>query len=205
MKKTVKVILQPEPEQIKILIDTIDMYSDLCNFISNRLFKVYTTEPINKHYLNLLERSDDLHKIVHGKFPNIDFHMIQLAFNKVTKYYKYRDTPSDAYVFGGELDYNSYLLIIEPDFTQPNNIGRLTIKTFSGPQKMNFLFNGAKREKLSEVFRGRMIPYREYILSYNNDKFYLSTIFKEEMPIIIKPYDPFHQRNRRRSTKYKFL
>jgi hypothetical protein len=182
MKKIVKIMLLPEAGQVQVLIDTIDMYNGLCNRISEILYRLYTAQPINKYRLEIVEKNNDIHHAVHLEFPYINAKLIPLAFRKVTRYYKYRDTPKNAYVFSGILDCNSYLISIKSNFKQPNNIGVLTINTLAGLQEIKFTFNDAKREELAKGF-SRM-GYGEYILSYKNDKFYLSTIIKEDQ---IKP------------------
>ena len=194
MKHNVNITLLPEVNQVQLLIDTIDMYSNFCNYISGILHNLYSAKPMNKHYIKLVETSRDLHNAAHREFPAINHHLIPLAFRKVTKAYKYKDTPKDAYVFNGILDCSSYLISIKPVIQQPDNIGMLTISTLSGPQEMRFTFDGAKREELSNVFN--RMTYREYLLAYKANKFHLSTTINLDQ---IKPkvhrflQDPFRK------------
>ncbi len=192
MKHNVKITLLPEVNQVQLLIDTIDMYSNFCNYISGILHKLYTAQPINKHYIKLVEISRDLQNAAHREFPAINHHLIPLAFRKVTKYYKHRPTAKEAYVFSGVLDCSSPVVSIKSNFTQPNNIGMLTIQTLVGPQEINFTFNEEKRDEVSEVFR--MFRNLEFILFYNNGKFYLSTLInddRKEQKLHIMEKDPF--------------
>ena len=182
MEKTVKMILLPEASQVKMLIDTIDMYSNFCNRISKILHRIYTTQPINENNLQLVAKSKDLHGKVHREFPDINFHLVPIAFRKITKYYKYRNTPKKAYVFSRILDCNSYLISIKCYPQQPNNTGTLTIVTLAGTQMINFRFNDVEGEDLYKSFK--MNFHRNYTLDYIDDKFYLSTIINDEiMPI----------------------
>ena len=179
MKKIVKIILLPEPSQVKLLIDTIDMYSNFCNRISEILHRIYTTQPINEHNLQLVARSKELHGKVHREFPDINYHLVPIAFRKITKYYKYRNTPKKAYVFSRILECNSYLISIKCYPQLPNNTGTLTIETLAGTQMINFRFNDVEEEELYKRFK--MNFHRNYTLYYIDDKFYLSTIINDEI------------------------
>ena len=153
MKKTVKIILLPEANQVKLLIDTIDMYSNFCNRISKILHRIYTTQPINECNLQLVARSKKLHGEVHREFPYINFRLVPIAFRKVIKYYKYMDTPKKAYVFSGILDCSSYLISIKYFPQNHDDTGILTVYTLSGPQMIFFRFNDVEGEELYKRFK----------------------------------------------------
>ena len=178
MKKNVKIILLPEDSQVQLLIDTIDRYCVLCNYISKILFRLYTDKPINKFYINLVSSNRDLQIKVHHLFPDININFIKLALKRVSKYYKYREMPSEAYVYSNILDCNSHLISISKVIQPKSNLRVITIHTLLGPQEVRFTFNDASKEDIDQI-SGRL-PYREYTLTYKKNKFYLSTIINNE-------------------------
>ena len=161
-----------------MLIDTIDRYCELCNYISKIVHKLYLAKPINNDHVKLVGKNRELHDRVHRKYPDINANLIPLAFRKVTRAYKYKKTPEDAYSFSGILDCSRWMVSIKFVMQSPNNIGMLTIFTSAVPQRMHFTFDNAKREEFSNVFN--KVAYREYLLTYKDNKFYLSGSIKED-------------------------
>ena len=184
MKRNAKIILLPDASQSQLLINTIDRYCELCNYISKILHRLYSDIHINKDTLNQVEKSREFHdKVRINFFPDISTSMIELAFFKVTRAYKYKDTPLYAYSFSGIYDCNSYLVSIKSVMPAPNNMGVIIISTLTGTQMMNFTFDEEKRHELEYVFDKSKLP--DYELSYKKAEFYLNASVKE-----IKPKKP---------------
>ena len=181
MKHNVKITLAPEDYQVKMLTDTIDMYSELCDYISRIVYKRDCVSPANLFYWKVDNKGQYFYYTVCDEFPDINTNLIQIAFRKVAKAYRKKDRPSDAYKFRGVLDCSSYLVSIKFVLPKPHDIGMLTISTLAGRQRMHFIFDNTQRKELEIAFNSK--KYREYQLTYHEDKFYLSTIINDK-PII---------------------
>lgn len=176
MSIKIEVVLVPEAYQIQLLLATIDRYSEMCNYISEIVFLRDDIKPINLFYWDTDPDFKNFYYQVQAFFRDINTNLITLALRKVAKAYK-KKRPAECRKFSGVLDYSKYLLSIMYILPPPDNIGMLTIATLSGRQKMHFTFDDAQREALSIAFNGE--KYREYELTYRENKFYLSTRIKE--------------------------
>ena len=169
----VKVVLAPDESQVKILLDTFDRYSELCNYISLETYDDFLKKPQDRHYRQLCKPNYvSPYEDVRNKFPDIDVEFIPLAFGRVQKAYKAK-RPDEAYRFSGILDCSNLIVSIKFALPRPDNIGMLTIMTLSGYQDIYFLFDKTQRRYLSVAFnRSR---FRAYQLVYQDDLFCLIT------------------------------
>lgn len=171
MGKKITVELMPTDHQRKLLTDTMNRYGALCNYISEIVYETDVAKPINLYYWKVDAKYDNLYYQVRDLFPDINSNMITLALKNVPKAYV-MNKPSDVLEFGDRIDYSSYL--ITPVFIAPppNNTGVVSISTLAGREKMQFIFEDSKREKLEIAFSFK--AYCEYKVFCSNGTFYLS-------------------------------
>jgi hypothetical protein len=170
MDDKVKVILAPDDWQIQPLLDTIDMYSDVCNFVSDIVYKMDHRKPKDLYYWRVDDHHENFYGAVRSEFPDINTNFIPLAFRKVAKAYR-KKRPSEAHKFNGVLNCSNYTITIKFILPSPDNIGLLTLSTLAGRTPMHFVFDDNQRKELSVAFNRKR--FREYEIIYQDDKFYL--------------------------------
>ena len=177
MSINIKMILEPDINQCKMLWDTMNRYNEMCNYIS---LVVHEHESMKLRFLYYWEVENTNHKlyeVIRENFRDINSNYISLALNKVAKLYR-KTRSKDAHKFAETFDCSSYLISIKHTLPQPSNIGMLTISTLLGRQTMHFTFDNTQRNELNIILNSK--KYREYEISYQADKYYLNTIIKDE-------------------------
>lgn len=168
----IKVILVPYDHQDQKILDTIDMYSEMCNYISRMVYDREYKNPKNLYYWEVDHYHRNLYDLIRDEFPDMNTCLIPLAFRKVAKAYK-KNWPGEAHKFSGVLDCSNGTVTIKFVMPSPNNIGFLTLSTLGGRQPMHFVFNDDQRKELSVAFNRKR--FREYELIYQDDQFTLIT------------------------------
>ena len=177
MSETITVTIEPDFNQVQFLLDTIGMYTDLCNYLSLVVHKHDHLRPANLYYWDVDDNHQNLYHQVRSVFPNINANFITLAFRKVAKAYK-NNSPKEAYKFNDTLDCSKYIISMKFILPSPNNIGMLTISTLAGRQQMHFIFDDTQRSELCRVLNSKQ--YREYELIYRENTFYLIIDIKDD-------------------------
>lgn len=178
-------MLSPDAHQSKSLLDTMNRYSELFNYVSQAYFENDDIKPRNLYYWRVDYWYDNFYRELRDKFKDINSNFIQIVFGKVSKAYR-KNRPSEAYKLSGATHYNKYLLSIKCISPLPFNIGTITISTLTGRQQLYFKFEEAERNDLLYIaLNGK--KYREYELLYQEEKFYMSTTIKEEPANLLIP------------------
>ncbi len=170
MSTKVHIVLCPEEHQIQLLLETMQRYNELCNYVSEIVFEQKDVKPINLYYWFIDNKSRNFYHHLKQEFPDINANFITLAFRKVSKAYKKR-RPAQPHNFEGAIDYSNYLISIKFVLPAPDEIGMLTISTLVGRQKMHFTFDISDRETLRLAFSRK--KYREFQLTYRKEQFCL--------------------------------
>lgn len=172
MSQRITITLAPEAHQVKMLLDTMREYSDLCNYISSKVHERGQIRPTNLYYWKTHPFYSNFYEEVRANFPDLNSNWIPLAFRKVAKAYKSK-MPCNPHKFNGIIDYNKYLLTIKVALPAQSNIDMISISTLAGRQHMRFLFDDTQRKAVSTAFASN--KYCEYKLIYQGDTFLLST------------------------------
>ena len=171
MKNKIKVILAPADWQVQLVLDTLEMYSDMCNYISRVVHKRDCRKPKSLYYW-VVDHHQNFYKTVRHEFPDINTNLIPLAFRKIAKAYK-KKRPDEPLKFQDTLDCSNYTISIKFVLPSPNNIGMLTISTLAGRLAMHFIFDDAQRKELNVAFNHKR--FRDYQLIFQNNQFNLIT------------------------------
>ena len=178
MNQKITVALVPDAYQVQLLLENMNRYSELCNYISCIVNENKHVRPVNLYYWKADIHFENLYEEMRAKFPDINSNFIPIAFRRVGKAYK-RSMPCNAHKFNGTVDYSKYLLSIKFILPPPQNMGVLNISTLAGREQMHFTFDDSCREGVYAAFNRK--EYCEYKLTYQGDTFFLSTNIKNQM------------------------
>jgi len=172
MSTKITVTLGPDANQSQQLLDTMTRYHELCNYISQLTVEQNYSRPIHLKDWRVDNSYDNLYHQVRGMFPDVNSNMITLAFRKVSQSYSKTKTITEPLQFGGDVDFNSYMVSFLYVTPSPNNIGVISISTLAGLQNMRFELEDAQRKYWDIALSFK--KYCEYKLSNYEGIFYLS-------------------------------
>ncbi len=192
MKDKVKVILAPDTYQVQLLLDTIERYTDMYNYISRIVHKQDHRKPRDLYYWKVTDRYKNFYDLVRHEFNDLNTNLIPLAFRKIAKAYK-KKWPSEPHRISGILDCSNYTISIKFVLPPPQNIGMLTISTLAGRISLHFIFDDDQRKELGVAFNRK--KFRDYQLVYQDNQFTLITDvydqkIRQKVPEPIPDYIP---------------
>lgn len=168
----IKVILVPDERQRQIIFNTMERYSEMCNYISRIVFEREVKNPRNLYYWVIDNYDQNFYDNIRYHFRDMNTCLIPLALRKVAKAYK-NNWPIEAHQFSDILDCSNGTVTIKHVMPSPNNIGFLTISMLGGRQAMHFVFDDNQRRELSVAFNRK--KFRDYELTFQDNQFCLIT------------------------------